>query len=185
MAIEKRKERRIKVSLPIKIIYKNNIKILGNTENISRLGAYVEVDKEIPAGMDVDINLEIPAYTEDLSLTGAVRCKGNIFRCNLTKESEPKKYYGIGVFFTNFLKQIDRDKLSRYIDFLILQEEKGVREGIRRLRDKRDKTQKTKQSSKIQLKQEDYQREALNLLEQILSRSEETLRLLQSHNKTR
>ena len=185
MAVEKRKERRIRVGLPIKIIYQNNIEVAGKTENISRLGAYVEIDREIPLGVDVDVTLDIPEYSEGLSLTGGIRCSGNIFRCHLARESELKKYYGVGVFFTDFSPPTDKDKLSRYIDFLILKEEKDVREGIKRWRGKREVNKITKQAPKTQAGQEKFQIEALNLLKQILSRLEEISHLLQSQNKTK
>lgn len=179
MPAEKRKERRIRVALPIKITYQNNLMVVGKTENISRLGAYLEIDKELPVGIDVDINLEIPIYTKDLSLTGKIRCKGDIFRCNLVRESGPKKYYGTGVFFTDFLNLADRDKLSKYIDFLTSKEDKDIREGIKRWQDKRDITKKARQTTKIPLAQERFQAEALSLLKQILTRLEEIRHSLQ------
>lgn len=183
MAIEKRRERRIKVSLPASIIYKNNPEILGRIENISRLGAYVEIDRKIPMGSDIDITFKIPIYTKDLSLTGEVKCKGNMFRFHLAREFNSKKYYGIGVFFTSFLKQVDRDKLSEYIDFLILREEREIRAGIKLWREKRGITRKNKQNKQIQIGKNDYQTEIFTLLRKILIRLEEISSLLQSQNK--
>lgn len=172
MVIEKRKERRIKVNLPIRITHQDNLEVVGKTENISRLGSYVELDKEVPVGSDIDVTLEIPQYCPDLSLTGTVQCRGNIFRCNVTKETESQKYYGIGIFFTDFLKSSDRDKLSKYIDFLILNEDKSIREGIKRWQIKRDKAKITKQAREKKIGQKEFQTEALSLLKQILSRLE-------------
>lgn len=143
--VEKRRERRIRVNLPIKIVYHEKIEIAARTENISRLGAYVEVDRAIPEAADLDITLTIPAYTKDSALTGSMRCKGNIFRSHVVVESEGKKTYGLGIFFTNFLEESDRNKLSRYIDFLIVQEERQIQKGLRRWRQKRDDTQQTKE----------------------------------------
>lgn len=183
MAIEKRKERRIKANLPIRMVCQKNLQVLGKTENISRLGAYVEIDKKIPVGSEADITLEIPVYIKNLSLSGEVKCQGNIFRCDLIREIESKKYYGIGIFFTNFLKEVDREKLSNYIDFLILKEDKTVREGIKHWRDKREINRKTRQTQKILLSPEDYQKETLALLKQILTRLEEISHQLESQNK--
>ena len=180
MVIEKRKERRIKVALPIKIIRQNNVEAVGTTENISRLGAYLKTDKEIPLGTDIDVILEIPVYTQDLSLGGTINCRGNIFRCKLTRESESKKYYGIGIFFTHFLKPIDREKLSKYIDFLILKDEQDIREGLKHWQGKRDAIKKTAGASKAKFEPEDHHLETVNLLQQILSRLEEISRLLQA-----
>lgn len=166
MVLEKRKERRVRANLPIKITYQKNLEILGRTENISLLGTYLELDREMPAGIDADIALEIPAYAEDLSLAGEVKCKGNIFRCNLIREFESKKYYGIGIFFTDFLVKADRDNLSNYINFLIFQEKQAIQKDTKRWQDKR------------QAKRQDPHIQALDLLREILNRLEEISRLL-------
>jgi hypothetical protein len=184
MAIEKRKERRIKVNLPVRIVYQKNQEIITKTENVSRLGAYVEIDRKISVGSDVDIRLDIPVYTKNSSLCGEVKCQGNIFRCDLVREGESKKYYGIGIFFTNFPKEIDREKLSRYIDFLILKEDKEIKESIKHWRDKRDMAKKSRQTQEIKL-EEDFQKETAALLKQILARLEEISRLLQSQSKNK
>lgn len=165
--------------MPIRIIYKKNIELIGRTENISRLGTYLEIDKEITPGTDIDITLEIPVYREGLSLSGKIRCKGNIFRCNLAREVGAKKYYGIGIFFTAFLKD-DREKLSKYIDFLITNEDKTVKEGIEHWKSKRKLAKMTKQTRETEAQQKEFQTEAIDLLNKILSRLEEIHRLIQS-----
>ena len=153
MVIEKRKERRIKVNLSIRITYQDSLEIVGKTENISRLGTYVELDKDIPLGSDIDVTLEISRYCQDLSLTGTVQCKGNIFRCNLVRESATQKYYGIGIFFTDFLNETDRDKLSKFIDFLILNEDKSIREGVKHWQTKKEKAKIAKQAREKKINQ--------------------------------
>ncbi len=185
MGIEKRKERRIRVSLPIKIVYQRGEVLMAETENISRLGAYVEIEKKIPLGADIDIALQIPPYTKDPSLCGEVKCQGNIFRSSLAREIAAKKYYGIGIFFTRFAQEAEREKLSKYIDFLILNEDKVVKEGIRQWRDKRKAAKDTRKLERASLNQKDYQKETLALLNQILTRLEEISRLLQPQNKTK
>ena len=173
MVTEKRKERRIRANLPIKMLYNNNIEVISRTENISLLGTYVEIDREIPVGTGLKVILYIPKYTPDLSLNAEVNCKGNVFRCNLARELGSKQYYGIGIFFMSFLNKIDRDKLSKYIDFLILNENQNIREGLKQWKEKRATTRKTKQAKKTQIKQEEFQTETLELLKQILVRLEE------------
>lgn len=185
MGIEKRKERRIRVNLPIKIVYQRDQIVMAQTENISRLGAYVEITKKIPLGADIEITLEIPPYAKDPSLSGEVKCQGNIFRCSLTREIAAKKYYGIGIFFTRFLHGAAREKLSKYIDSLISNEDKTVKEGIKRWRKKRKVARETKRLEKPSLNQKEYQKQTLALLEQVLTRLEEISRLLEPQNKTK
>lgn len=179
--IEQRKERRIKVDLPVTIIYRNS-EVNGKAENISRLGAYVKIGRHIPAGSDLDITLKIPVYAGDASLSGEVKSKASVFRSGLAGEIGPQKYYGIGIFFTKFLQQADRDRLSRYIDFLILQESKGIHEGLKRWKEKREISKKSMEKQRIKIKDDNYQAQTLELLKQALARLEEIYRLIKPQN---
>jgi len=180
---EKRREHRLKASLPIKISSGNETEILGSTENISRLGTYLEIDRELPAGENVDITLELPVYSQDLSLAGELRCKGAVFRCNLVREFESTKFYGIGIFFTGFSEEKDRERLSQYIDFLSLKEGQEIKDGLKRRREKDEAEKTIKQSEEALIKQEEFQKESLNLLKQIQSKLEKIYRILQTENK--
>lgn len=173
MVTEKRKERRLRAGIPIKIIFRNK-EITAKTNNLSRLGAYIETEEEMPLGADLDIALDIPDYCGDLSLSGKVRCKGNIFRCSPAREENARKYYGTGIFFTGFVSPADRDKLSRYIDFLILKEEKGVKEGVKDWKQKRAKAAHNKQDAGI-----------LSLLKEALAKLDEIYSLLKSQKQNR
>ena len=179
MGYEKRKERRIKVSLPIKILFQNK-EIAGKTNNLSRLGAYIEIGEEIPLGTALDITLAIPAYSRDLSLSGEIRCKGSIFRCSLVREENSRKYYGTGIFFTEFTTPADRDKLSRYIGFLILMEEKGVKEGVREWKQKREQVKAKKHPKDSKAEHDKQCAEILSLLKEALARLDEISDLLKS-----
>ncbi len=137
--IERRRERRIKVRLPITISHPNSRKINAHTENISLLGTYVEIEQEIPLGAKLDITIEIPVYTGDSSLAGNVRCAGDVFRCTLAREVESRKLYGHGIFFTGFSTEGDRNKLSKYIDFLIKKEQEDIKQAMKRWRKRRRK----------------------------------------------
>ena len=180
---EKRREHRLKANLPIKIISANGTEILGSTGNISRLGTYLEVDKEIPAGENVDVTLELPAYSHDLSLAGEIRCKGNVFRCNLVREFESSKIYGIGVFFTDFDENQDKEKLSQFIDFLTIKEEQEIKDGLKRRREKEEAEKAIKHTDEFYIRQEQYQKETINLLKQIQVRLEDISRKLQADDK--
>ena len=179
MAAERRKERRLKANIPIKIMGKNSLEIFTRTENISFLGAYIEVDRQIPTGTEVEVELEIPHYSEDLSLAGEVKCKGDVFRCSLVSESDAIKYYGVGIFFTDFHLAEDRDRLHGYIDFLIENEEQEINEGLRRLRYRREAHRLARNAEQKVSGQEEFQEKSLELLKNIVSRLEEIERLLQ------
>ncbi len=174
--IEKRKERRIKIALPIKIIYQGD-ESSGFTGNISRLGAYAEIDRELPIGADADAILEVPPYTKDASLVGKIKCRCNIFRVNFIREVRGKKYHGLGIFFTGFTGQGDKERLSRYLDHLIAQEEKQIKKGAKLWREKRE----MKKIDKISAEGRDIgvdNSDIVSLLKQILSRLEEIRSLL-------
>ncbi len=177
MVSEKRKEHRIKTSLPIRINYKGS-EVSGTTGNISRLGAYAEIGRHIPVGQDIDIIIAIPDYAQDLSLTGQVRCKGNIFRSSVVRQVNSIKYYGTGIFFTKFSEDTDKGKLSNYIDFLLSQEGRGIKEGIKRWRNKRSAAKRITKAKGVKAGQDNLQAETLNLLKQVLALLEEIYRLL-------
>lgn len=179
---EKRKERRIRVSLPVKIFYQK-LEVAGQTENISRLGAYVETNKEMPMGAELEMLLKIPARTKEDSLAKDIRCRGSVFRSGLIREENAKKYYGLGIFFTDFPQQTDKGKLSEYIDFLILQENKGIKDGLKRWKETRYAAKKL--TARQQMKPEEYQAQTKVLLKQILNRLEEIYRLVKSQDKTK
>lgn len=176
--IEKRREKRIRVKLPIRISYQGK-ELSGETENISRLGAYVEIDKDIPFGAELGIALKVPAYGEGFSLGEEISCKGSVFRSSPAREENSIKYYGLGIFFTDFPQQTDREKLSSYIDFLVSQEEQEVKEEVRRWHQKRDVLKESNVAGRTKIG------ECLVLLKQILGRLDEMYRQAQLKNKTR
>jgi len=174
--IEKRKERRIKITLPIKIIYQGD-ESNGFTGNISRLGAYAEIDRELPIGAEVDAILEIPSYTKNAPLVGKIKCRCNIFRTNFIREVKGKKYYSLGIFFTGFREDADRQRLSSYIDYLIVQEEKEIEQGAKVWREKREIKKIDKTLAEGRGRGADNS-DIVPLLKQILSQLEEIRSLL-------
>lgn len=178
--LEKRKEHRIRVALPIRIGFGED-RYTGQTDNISRLGAYAELERELAVGSEIEITLEIPRYTKDPSLIQAVRCKGNVFRSALIRQEGASRHYGAGIFFTGFESEADRERLSRYIDFLISQEEESVNEGLKAWREKRQ-THRKKEPQEIE-ERADGKDETLALLREILERLEEIGRLLKDRSR--
>ena len=122
---ERRRRQRIDVALPIKIEY-NKQRLLAETKNISVLGTYLETDKEIPIGIALDIEIEIPNL--NLRETGErkqISCKGAAFRCQPIVSEESKNRYGIGIFFRSFARGEEK-AISKCIEYFLQQEsEKG------------------------------------------------------------
>ncbi|MFH1578447.1 MAG: PilZ domain-containing protein [Candidatus Omnitrophota bacterium] len=137
--VERRREKRLKVELPVSLSYLDNPLIYARTQNISRLGSYIEIEQDIPLGVKLDITIEIPAYSNDQSLIGSLKCQVDVFRCSLLREAQPGKVYGLGVFFTVFSEPQDQNKLSKYIDFLIVKEQEDVKRAMQSWREKRKK----------------------------------------------
>lgn len=181
---EKRKEHRLRANVPVVLSWGKEKGIEGRTENISRLGAFVELNRQVPAGAPVDITLAIPAYTQDISLTGNASCSGTVFRSiRLEAAAGGTALFGAGIFFTDFATPRDKDKISSYVDHLIRAEEQGIKEGLKRRKEKEtlSRAARTKQSASA--RQEAFQKQALSLLEQISNRLEDLARLLNARKK--
>jgi len=169
---EKRKEHRLRANIPITIAWGKEKGLSGRTSNISRLGSYVELDKQIPNGQVVGITLKLPAYTQDISLTGTVSCSGTVFRSSPLREIDGVQFYGLGIFFTDFPSLRDKEKISAYIDYLIATEEQGIKEGLKRRKEKETVQFSVRRKENTTARQAEFQKEALALLQQISSRLE-------------
>ena len=88
-------------------------------------------------GKKLEIVIEIPDYANDSSLAGQIKCRGDVFRCDLSKIVESKRIYGLGIFFTAFYDEGDRNKLAKYIDYLILKEEDKIKKATKLWEEKR------------------------------------------------
>ena len=181
---EKRKEHRFKAALPVRIIYSGQ-EIISSTDNLSRLGTYAEVNREIPTGENLEVTLVLPAYTRDLSLTGEIKCKGNVFRSVLLRSSPAGRYYGVGIFFTVFNEPKHREKLSRYIDYLTEKEEVEIKEGLKKRREKEETGKMVKHSEEFYAQEEGFRKESLGLLHKISSQLEEMSRRLQAGSENK
>ncbi len=194
---ENRKEHRFKAALAIRIIYAGN-EIVGCTENLSRLGTYAEINREIPTGENVDVTLvlpaygfgykesqtiALPAYTQDLSPNEEVKCQGNVFRSVLLRQSATDKYYGVGIFFVDFSEDKHREKLSDFVEHLTFKEAQEIKSGLKRRKEKDEAQNLVKHSEEFYVQEEEFHKESLNLLHKISSQLEEINRLLQAEHK--
>lgn len=143
-ARERRRRRRVDVALAIKIEY-NTEKILTRTKNISVLGTYLEIDKEIPIGTALDIKVEIPK-TGHKKTAKEIGCAGVVFRSHPVVSLEGISQYGMGIFFRSFSGS-GEEVLSKYIDYVI-EEEKKKGKVYTRKRKKKQKRSKRKEVRK-------------------------------------
>ena len=180
---EKRKEHRLRANIPVRISCGREKDLSGRTDNISRLGAFVELGQEIPTGQSIRITLEMPAYTQDDSLLGDASCMGTVFRSSLLRETGSERVYGTGIFFTDFATPGDKDKISAYVDYLIELEQQGIKEGLKRRKEKDVAHRKTRQDQSSAARQAEFQKETLALLHQISSRLDDLARLLDERKR--
>ena len=110
--IERRRYPRVEKKLPIQLST-DKYEISTETKNLSCIGAYCAVDKNIPVLTKLSITLIIPKKSKDKYIK--VKCKGVVVR---KKMVNPNKF-NIAIFF-NDIKETEKDKILRYIDTLLL-----------------------------------------------------------------
>ena len=108
---ERRRYPRIQKNIPLKI-QKDNFDFVGQTQDISCIGAYCTVNKNIPLFSVISIVLLLPLKKNNKSNVCSVHCKGVIVRNELNPQNN--KEYQIAIYF-NDLRQSDKVKLSKYV----------------------------------------------------------------------
>jgi hypothetical protein len=99
------------------------------------------------------------------------------------RETDGKQWYGMGIFFTDFTDPEDKQKVSSFVDHLIAREEQEVKEGLKRRKEKGAAYLDAKQKKGLAARQDEFQKEALGLLQQISSRLDAIERQLKSGKK--
>lgn len=112
---ERRLHPRINHGLPVKIAA-NGYDFITSTQNISCVGAYCHINKYIPPFTKIMVKLTLPAALKKESKGCKVECKGVIVR----SEDEAEGGFNIAIFF-NDIKDAERQKISKYISKLLLQ----------------------------------------------------------------
>lgn len=130
---ESRRGRRVAVALPAHLICGGQ-DLSCRTENVSLLGTYVQVEKEMPISTPAKVTLDLSS----MGGNGAIQCEGVIVRC----ESLQPGLYGLGVFFNQFLEN-GEERLENLIDDLLRkQNEEAERYFAERDRLRKEKMQK-------------------------------------------
>ncbi len=110
-AQERRRSPRIKRQIPLKIKYDDH-DIVGQTRDISCIGAYCTINKYIPPFSIISIILLLPFKTDKKADKLNVRCQGVIIRTQPDPENDKK--FNIAIYF-NRLRLSDKSKLSQYV----------------------------------------------------------------------
>lgn len=180
---EKRKEHRLHAVVPVRIVSGRQKEVIGQTGNISRLGTYAEVDTEIKTGEKLEVFLQLPAYSEDPSRCGEVSCRGTVFRAQPVRESDRGMLYGIGIFFTDFGTPQDKERLSRYVDYLQQAEAGGVRQALRRRKEQAAAGRQQRRSPPVPKEEREFRTKVLRSLADLSGSLDEIKRLLKTDRR--
>lgn len=108
---ESRRGRRIGIALPALLVCGNE-QLTTQTENVSLLGTYVQVNREVPVGTPVRVTLDLSS--QPAGGGGNVECEGVVVRCENTQPG----FYGLGLFFKQILGD-GETRLGALIDELL------------------------------------------------------------------
>ncbi|KPK43001.1 MAG: hypothetical protein AMJ78_00060 [Omnitrophica WOR_2 bacterium SM23_29] len=108
---ERRRSPRVRRQIPLKIQF-DDYDLVGQTHNISCIGAYCTVNKYIQPFSLISIILLLPLRRRNRSNIVNIRCQGVVVRSEESPQNDKK--YNIAIYF-NRLKRSDRVKLSQYV----------------------------------------------------------------------
>jgi hypothetical protein len=109
-ASERRQYPRANKQLALKIV-SEGCDFVTQTENISCVGTYCCIDKNIPVMTKLSLLLLLPIRSKNRNVTSKIQCKGVVVRSD--SAPEPGKF-NIAVFF-NEISERNKTKISQYI----------------------------------------------------------------------
>ena len=138
----RRRGRRVTVSLPITLQTDEGAAAQGTTHNISLLGALVELDKGLPLGHPVTSKVTLPNGAQ-------VEAKGLVVRSEpLTSSGR----FGVGLFFNSFSEGAEAP-LGRWIDEILDQQrQEAERYFAERERIRQEKLEKKRKEKELHKK---------------------------------
>jgi hypothetical protein len=173
MPLEKRKERRMRVRVPVELTLGGSSVVGGEIVNISRLGAFVEVERTIDMGSIVTLAFALPDSKDKSQGVWQITCTGEVFRSHFLRQSHGGSGCGVGIFFTGFSRSEDKIRLSSYIDYLIEDEDKRIEESRAMWKNKRQTLRARKRGGSRKQTKDDLQTEIRDLLYQIILQLDE------------
>lgn len=109
---ERRRSPRVKREIPLKIRL-DDYDLVGQTRDISCIGANCTVDKYIPLFSIISIILLLPLRMNNKNNICNVHCQGVVVR--IEEDHQNSKKYNIAIYF-NRLRRTDKAKLLQYIE---------------------------------------------------------------------
>jgi len=109
--VERRRSPRVKRQVPLKIKL-DGYDLIGQTHDLSCIGAYCTVNKYIPPFSLISIILLLPLKINNRNRIINLHCQGVVVRTEENPQSNKK--YNIAIYF-NRLRQPDKAKLSQYV----------------------------------------------------------------------
>ncbi len=108
---EKRKDQRIEKNVPIKICQEEG-DVVTETANISRSGAYCQVNKYIEPMTKMKVHLLLPIRKNGKNAAKKITCEGVIVR---SEPASKDQCYNIAIFFSN-ISQRNLEAISDYVN---------------------------------------------------------------------
>ena len=109
--MERRRSPRIRRQVPLKIRHED-YDLVGQTHDISCIGAYCTINKYIPPFSLISVILLLPLKINKGSNFCNVRCRGVVVRTEVNPYNN--KQYNIAIFF-NRISKSDKAKLLHYV----------------------------------------------------------------------
>ena len=109
--LERRRWPRVKQQIPLKIVL-DDYDAVGQTKDLSCIGAYCTVDKYIAPFSIISVILLLPLQMKNNNKVCSVHCQGAVVRTEENPQNNNK--YNIAIYF-NRIGQSDRAKLLQYV----------------------------------------------------------------------
>ncbi len=108
---ERRKDIRLENNIPVKICQEDG-DFVAETQNISRSGAYCQIDRHIEPMTKLKIHLLLTSSETGNKSTRKISCEGVVVRSEPVIDGDG---YHLAIFFSNITKR-DAEYITDYVD---------------------------------------------------------------------
>ncbi|MFC1658314.1 PilZ domain-containing protein [Candidatus Omnitrophota bacterium] len=108
---ERRRSPRVRRQIPLKIKH-DDYDVVGQTHDISSIGAYCTISRHIPPFSLISIILLLPLRMENKSSICNVRCQGVVVRSQANPQNSQE--FNTAIYF-NRISKSDKAKLLQYV----------------------------------------------------------------------